>query len=104
MTPDERARTVLQLWLHEAQATEGARISHGAIRAKFAARAGQCRAAREDLWEGAADQPAVVDSLLDVVGHLLDKLTDLDPSHRSASTWLADVGVSPAPGAAPTPR
>lgn len=104
MTSDERARTVLQLWLHEMQATEGARISHGAIRAKFAARAAQCRAAREELWQGGDDQLAVVDSLLDVAGYLLDKLTDLDPSHRSASTWLADIGESLAPDVVPTPR
>lgn len=35
MAADERARSGLQLWIHEVQATEGSRISRGAIRASW---------------------------------------------------------------------
>lgn len=98
MTPQERARRVLQLWLGEVEAAEGARISHGAISAKFAVKAEQCRTEREQLWQHDRDQQQVVEELLDLVTRLLGKLTLLDPAHRSAADWLADVGAPPRAG------
>ena len=99
MTPHEQARRVLQLWLSEVDAAEGARISHGAISAKFATRADECRAERERVWQEGADQQQVLEELLDLVTRLLGKLTLLDPAHRSATSWLSDVGAPTTGGA-----
>lgn len=91
--PEAWARTMLELCLEEAEAVEGARISHGAISRKFAAAAQARREQRERLWRqvGARNGHQVADALCGIAGRLLAELAALDPEHRAPKDWLAAV-------------
>lgn len=106
MTPDERALAMLGLWVDEGEATEGARISHGEIRKRFAARAARCHDELERLWEDVeriGDVRQLAGSLLDMAGRLVDQLAAVDPAHRPPHEVLAELAAgSWATGAAGT--
>ncbi|MGH9083047.1 MAG: hypothetical protein ACRDWN_06860 [Acidimicrobiales bacterium] len=108
MAPEACAREMLRLWLEEMEALESARISHGAIRQKFAAAAQTRHDHRDGLWRAAdaEDSQQVFLSLCEIVSRLLDELTVVDPAHRPPQEWLAqiapDADLSPdGPGMSP---